>query len=156
MEGLAHVHYTCTLPCVLCYSNNRAAPHYFSKRPCPRKNPHPTLQSRPVLLKALLKDSLVKILQENPPLLHLSEDAGPRSRSGKLSLQCLFYGLLVFACCGYVPGTPSVGEAQWSAGQWRGLLVSMSCLSSMMASLPLVSTQGVVWVLCQTQQWCRS
>ena len=48
-------------------------------------------------LKALLKDSLLEILRENPALLRPSEEAESGSRSGKPSRQ--FMARLVFACC---------------------------------------------------------
>ena len=50
-------------------------------------------------LKALLKDSLVEILQENPSLLRPSEDTGSGSRLGKTHVSVFCYGSLVCACC---------------------------------------------------------
>ena len=73
-------------------------------------------------LKALLKDSLVEILRENPSLVRPSEDAGSGSRSGKphvsvfvMARWCLRVGFF------NDPSVPSVGEAQWRAGRWRAL-----------------------------------
>ena len=43
-------------------------------------------------LKALLKDSLLEILRENPALLRPLEEVGSGSRSGKPSCQCTVYG----------------------------------------------------------------
>ena len=72
-------------------------------------------------LKALLKDSLLEILRDNPALLRPSEETGSGSRSGKPSRQCTVYGSFGVCMLVYASSAPSVGEAQWRAGRRRAL-----------------------------------
>ena len=72
-------------------------------------------------LKALLKDSLLEILRENPALIRPSEEAGSGSRSGKPSRQCTVYGSFGVCVLFYAPSAPSGGEPQWCAGRRRAL-----------------------------------
>ena len=72
-------------------------------------------------VKALLKDSLLEILRENPALIHPSEEAGSGSRSGKPSRQCTVNGSFGVCVLFYAPSVPSGGEPQWCAGRRRAL-----------------------------------
>ena len=107
-------------------------------------------------LKALLKDSLVEILRENPSLVRRTQDLD--NALDKPHVSVLFYGSLVFTCCYMIRVLP-VWERRSGAQAGGGpCLLGVSCLLPMM---PIAPDQGFSLILWSCRKvphschWCN-